>query len=205
VAAEAKDRAQRLWGLTVEVEVILGGALYDAKRKGADPEEISAREKQLEKYELEAADLKDEIGRATAEEREALSELAAASEALEEVTVEPRVEGLRLQFETRKLQATLSAGVVLGTATITQLLLPPHPAYVFLLWTAYASFLLSLYGSLSDMQRLSIYVENVLISGRNQADEGLREKVAKWMLWINPRLLSFGVLLFAIFVTLNLA
>ena len=131
--------------------------------------------------------------------------MAAASEALEEVTVEPRVEGLKLQFEARKLQATLSAGVVLGTATITELLLSPNPAYDFLLWAAYASFLLSLYGALSDMQRLSIYVENVLISGRAQADESLRKKVSKWMLEINRRLLFFGLLLFVVFVTLNIA
>ncbi len=204
-AAEAKDRAQSLWHLTLEVEVIVGGALARARSKGADPEEISAREKQLEKYRQEASELEDQIRSAAAEERNALAELAAASEALEEVTVEPRVEGLKLQFETRKLQATLSAGVVLGTATITELLLPPNPAYAFLLWAAYAAFLLSLYGSLSDMQRLAIYVENVLVSGRRQTDEGLREKVAGWMLKINQRLLSFGVLLFAVFVTLNLA
>ncbi len=204
-ATAAKDRAQDLWMLTVEVEVILGGALHEAQRRGADPEEISTRQEQLAKYEREAAELKDEMGRTAAEERKALAELAAASEALEEVTVEPRVEGLKLQFEARKLQATLSAGVVLGTATITELLLPPNPAYDFLLWAAYASFLLSLYGALSDMQRLSIYVENVLISGRAQADESLRKKVSKWMLEINRRLLFFGLLLFVVFVTLNIA
>jgi hypothetical protein len=199
VASEAKDRAQSRWRLTLELEFILGGALHRAQSKGADPEE------QLEKYKKEENELLDEGRKAAAEERRALEELAAASEELQEVTVEPRVEGLKLQFETRKLQATLSAGVVLGTATITELLLPPDPSYSFLLWAAYGAFLLSLYGSLSDMQRLSTYVENVLISGRTHADEGLRERVANWMLKINQRLLSLGVLLFAVFVTLNLA
>lgn len=37
------------------------------------------------------------------------------------------------------------------------------------------------------------------------AGDALREKVAEWMLKINQRLLSLGVLLFALFVTLNLA
>ena len=115
------------------------------------------------------------------------------------------MERLKLQYETRKLQATLSAGVVLGAATLTGLLLPPDPSYTYVLWAAYTAFLLPLYGSLSDMQRLSIYVENVLISGRAQAGEGFREKVAEWMLKINQRLLLLGVLLFALFVTLNLA
>lgn len=204
-AAAAKDRAQSLWHLTVELEVILGGALHEAKEKEAAPEEISARERQLEKYRQEARDLEDQIRDAASGEQKALTELAAASEALEEATVEPRVEGLKLQFEARKLQATLSAGVVLGTATITELLLPSDPSYSYVLWAAYAAFLLSLYGSLSDMHRLSIYVENVLISGRSQTDEGLREKLSGWMLAINRRLLSFGVLLFVVFVTLNLA
>lgn len=203
-AVEAKDKAQSLWHLTAEVELLLGGSLHRAEKKG-DKEEISALEGQLGKYRQEARDHQDQIRIAAAQEQRALAELEAASEALEEATVEPRVEGLKLQFETRKLQATLSAGVVLGTATISELLLPRDPTYEFLLWAAYAAFLLSLYGSLSDMQRLAIYVENVLVSGRSRADEGLREKVAGWMLSINRRLLSFGVLLFAVFVTLNLA
>lgn len=205
MAAEAKDRAQSLWITTVELEVILGGSLHKAERKGADSQEISARKKQLEKYRQEASDLEDQMRDAAANEREALAELAAASESLEEVTVEPRVEGLKMQFETRKLQATLSAGVVLGTATITELLLPADPAYSYVLWAAYAAFLLSLYGALSDMQRLSVYVENVLISGRGIADGSFGERLSGWMLVINRRLLSFGVLLFAVFVTLNLA
>lgn len=191
--------------MTLEVEVILAGSLLRAQSKGADAEELSAREEQLEKYRQEASALEDEIGNATAEELKALEEVAAASQALQEATVEPRVEGLKLQFETRKLQATLSAGVVLGVATITKILLPPDPDYTWLLWISYASFLVSLYGSLSDMHRISIYVENVLTSGRRAVDESFREKLNAWMLEVNRRSLSFGVLLFAVFVTLNLA
>jgi hypothetical protein len=66
--------------------------------------------------------------------------MAEAQAELDEATVEPRVEGLKLRFETRKLQATLSAGIVVGVATITEVLLPPKPNYTWMLWLTYASF-----------------------------------------------------------------
>lgn len=90
--------------------------------------------------------------------------------------MEPRVEGLKLRFETSRLQATLSAGVLLGAATLTQVLLPPNPDFVFLLWAAYAVFLSSLSGCISDMRKISIYV---MIGSRAEVDEaGWWEKAA---------------------------
>jgi len=44
---------------------------------------------------------------------------------------------MKMRFETRKLQATLSAGVLVGAATVTEVFLPPNPGYAPLLYVAY--------------------------------------------------------------------
>lgn len=53
---------------------------------------------------------------------------------------------------------------------------------------------------------LSIYVENLLTGGRTEVeDAGWREKVSRAMMYINQRSLAFGLALFVLFATLNLA
>ena len=148
----------------------------------------------------------DTLREARAMEAEAIQELAAAEEGLQEVTVVSKVEGLKLRFETRKLQATLSAGVLVGATTVTEVLLPPNPSHIYILWAAYGAFIVSLSGCISDMQRISIYVENLLTGGSPEVeDAGWCEKVSRTMMYVNQRSLAFGLALFVLFATLNLA
>ena len=163
------------------------------------PEYSTAKYKER-KRENEAA-----LREARAREAEAVEEFARATEELGDATVEPRVEGMKLRFETRRLQATLSAGVLVGAATVTEVLLPPNPGYAYLMYLAYAAFIVSVSGCLSDMNRIAIYVENPLVGGRTEVEEpGWREKVSRAMMYLNQRSLAFGLLLFVLFAMLNL-
>jgi hypothetical protein len=225
-AAEAREEAAILWHMQLEVEVIRMGHLYRMQEKGEDPEMIAALKKREKEDQRESSGLEEELRKASAVEKQALAELAEASKELEEVTVEPRVEGLKLRFEENKLQATLSTAVVVGLATVSKLLLPSEPAYAWLSWLAYAAFLVALVGSLFEMRRISRRVENVLIIGREEVflggfTEKLNRGLAKIRGWETPfgPLFSgiyvaivridrwafpFGLLLFVVFVTLNL-
>jgi hypothetical protein len=66
-------------------------------------------------------------------------------------------------------------------------------------------FFASLYGALSDMQRLSFVVENTRISGTSSSKERRTEKWARRVREVALRGFFVGVVLFAGFVTLNLA
>ncbi len=201
-AAEAEDMAWHSLHLQLEIAVIRGGYLYKVQGKGADPETIAALKRREEEDERELSRLKEEWRNARAQKEQALAELAEASKELEEVTVEPRVEGLKLRFEASKLQATLSTGVVVGLATVSKLLLPSEPAYPGLSWLAYAAFLIALVGSLSDMRRISKRVENVLISGREEVGGDIKEKLNRWTAKLREWVPPFGALIFRICVAI---
>ncbi len=202
-AARERDRLERLRYLDTELAVMLGGA--KAKAKAGDPA-AEPQARYLEEVEERLRGYDEQLRDARSKEEEALEEATRATEKLQDVTVEPRVEGMKLRFETRKLQATLSAGVLVGAATVTEVLLPPNPGYVYLLWAAYGAFIASLSGCISDMQRISIYVENLMTGGRTEVeDAGWRERSSRIMMWVNQRSLAFGLALFVLFATLNLA
>jgi len=207
-ASEARKRAGDLMILEAEANLIAGGSLsieLDKARTQGEQEAIASLEQQRQKHEESWSASEEAYRQAIAEEQKALDEMAEAQAELDEATVEPRVEGLKLRFETRKLQATLSAGIVVGVATITEVLLPPKPNYTWMLWLTYASFFASLYGALSDMQRLSFVVENTRISGTSSSEERRTEKWARRVREVALRGFFVGVVLFAGFVTLNLA
>ena len=207
-ASKARERAGTLMVLEAKMNVIVGGGLsreLDKALNQGDQEKIAVLEQQRQKYEESWSASEEAYRQAIAEEQKALDEMAEAQAELDEATVDPRVEGMKLRFETRKLQATLSAGIVVGVATITEVLLPPKPNYTWMLWLTYASFFASLYGALSDMQRLSFVVENTRISGTSSSEERRTEKWARYVREVVLKGFFVGVVLFAGFVTLNLA
>ena len=173
-AAEAKHVAATLRRLTLEVLVIQGGQLYKAQGHEEDTEEITALKQANEKYEREAEELKDKWRQADAEEQEALAQLAQASEKLEEVTVEPRVEGSKLSFEVHKLRATVSAASLVGIAAVSGVVLPSSPIYIAVLCLSFVCLLISLVLSLGIMERIGRRIENALISGGEAEDKGKR-------------------------------
>lgn len=202
-AARERDCLQRLRNVDTELVVMLKGAKARAEAGGSDAE---SQARLLEEVERRLRESDDELRVARAKEEAAFEEMATATEDLQEATVEPRVEGLKLRFETRRLQATLSAGVLVGAPTVTEVFLPPNPGHDYLLYVAYAAFISSLSGCLADMNRIAIYVENLLVGGRTEVEEpGWRDKVSRGMMWINQRSLSFGLAFFVLFATLNLA
>lgn len=80
------------------------------------------------------------------------------------------------------------------------------PGHLYLLWAAYGAFIASLSGCISDMQRISVYVENLMTNGRAEVeDAGWRGKVSTAMKYVNQRSLALGLALFVLFATLNLA
>src|SRR5215204_3057998 len=95
-AVEAREGAATLWRLQLEVEVMRMGHSYRMEEKGADPALVMALKEQEEEDKRERSRLEEELRKAHAEEKQALAELTQASKELEEVTVEPRVESLKL-------------------------------------------------------------------------------------------------------------
>ena len=91
---------------------------------------------------------------------------------------------------------------MVGVATVTEVLLPANPNYTWVLWLTYASFFVSLYGSLSDMQKLSSLVENTRISGASTPEEG---RVEKWVRLARQSAVQSFFVGVVLFVTLNLA
>jgi hypothetical protein len=165
-AAEDRERAQRLLRLTYETEVLLVGNVARARDRGADQEEIEAREQELEAYRLEATDLEAAWQKAAAEEQQALEEFAAASKELQELTVVPRLEAEKLRFEEHKLRATLSSASIVGIAATSGVLLPDRSSYVVVLGIAFIFCLfVSTVLSLRAMKQTSDYVDGTLISG----------------------------------------
>jgi hypothetical protein len=210
-AREAKRVAQSVMLLELELEVLQLSSLNRMEQRSEDPAMLEGLKKQEEELKSKRTQLQEEWRKSDDEEQQALAELAEASQQLEELTVEPRVEGLKLRFEASTLEATLSTGVVVGLATVTKLLLPSEPAYPWLSWLAYAAFLLALVGSLYEMRTIAKRVENVLISGREVVLSGFKEKLKRGLAKVGihrlriPRwAFPIGLLLFVVFVTLNL-
>jgi hypothetical protein len=175
---------------------MLDGNVARAQDRGAGPEEIAAREKRLEEHRQYAADLEDEVRRASVEEQKACEEWDAASKELQEVTVEPRVEAAKLRFEEHKLRATLSSASIVGIAATSGILLPDRPSYVVVLGVAFTCLFISTVLSLRAMKETSDYVEGTLISGDVAHPAGL-------LAWLTRHTFTAGLVLFGAFIVLN--
>jgi len=195
-AVEAKHDAAIMRRLTAEVLVILGGQIYKAEGRDEDSEELATLKKTYEKHERSLAKFEEEWTRANTEEQETLAQLAQASEELEEVTVEPRVEGSKLSFEVHKLRATVSAASLVGIAAVSGLVLPSGPRFIPVLILSFGCLLTSLVLSLGIMERIGKRVEEALISGGEAEDKGVRAWIARWAF-------PTGIGVFLLFIVLN--
>lgn len=179
-AKNSRDRVNSLFNLSVQFAVL---SRQDEKS-----------------YQEELAKLEAQWRQAAEVEKRALDELAEATEEFNEATAKPRVEAEKLRFEEHKLRATLSSTSIVGIAAVSGILfpVPDGPSYIWVLVVSFGFLFVSMVLSMEAMKKSSQGVEETLISADVSARYGIRAFLIR-------HIFTFGLAVFAIFLTLNLA
>jgi hypothetical protein len=132
--------------------------------------------------------------------QERLTEVWRASRELEAALAEASLESSQLRSDALKQQATFAGGALIGTATVTEVLLPKEQVAQPLLWAAYGILLVTICASLLLLHLEAWYTEQVLSSGEHR----LRWAIFKVPYWASVAGLPLAVLAFVAFAALNI-
>ncbi len=132
-----------------------------------------------------------------------MTEWRRVNEEVKMTSVEASVEGTKLRCDAVKQQATFSAAALAGVAAITEGILPERLGYLYLLWVAYGTLLLTIVVSLYLLYVESVRVEYVVRTGQRVPEDS-----KFWQFFPALYLSAFGlptaIVLFLIFAGLNL-
>ena len=132
--------------------------------------------------------------------QERFTEVWRASRELEAALAETSLESSQLRSDALKQQATFAGGALIGTATVTEVLLPKHQVYLPLLWVSYGILLVTICTSLLLLHLEAWNTERVLSSGEHQ----LRSRILSVTYWASASGLPLAVLAFVAFAALNI-
>jgi regulator of protease activity HflC (stomatin/prohibitin superfamily) len=135
-----------------------------------------------------------------AEVQERLTEVSRASRELEAALAEASLESFQLRSDALKQQATFAGGALIGTAAVTEVLLPKEQVAQPLLWASYGILLVTICASLLLLHLEAWNTERILSSGEHR----LRSRILRGTYWASVCGLPLAVLAFVAFAVLNI-